>query len=139
MDSMNVDTEVLTAPAAPDQDSMGETCFMELRNVRNAYVLGEPRSISKILEAVGLYNGFGIEHTVVLSANSATRARVFLSTSSSAHIVLRTFPDEGRATVCIYVCMGEPGRRNMFFAIYDFLTQAFSSDYDSACISFVEH
>ena len=139
MDSMNVDTDLRVALAAPEEDCMGETCCIELRNVHNAYVLGEPRSISKILEAVGLYNGFGIENTVMLSVNSATRARVFLSASSSAHIVLRTFPDEARATVCIYACMSESGRRNMFFAIYDFLTQAFSSDYDSACISFVEH
>lgn len=134
-DSMDVDEDL---PLVSPED-MGETCFIELRNVRDTYVLGEPRSISKILEAVALYNGFGIENTVILLVNPATRARVFLSTSASAHIVLRTFPDKARATVCIYSGVGEAGRRNMFFLIYDFLAQAFSSDYDSACISFMEH
>jgi hypothetical protein len=137
---MNVAAEMLPPPPAdPEGGVMGETCFIELRNVRNAYALNDPRSISKILDAIGLYNGFGIENVVILSANPATQARVFVNTSSSAHMVLRSFPDKGSATMCIYTAMYESGCRSMFFMIYDFLTQAFSSDYDSACISFVEH
>ena len=134
--------EVDDAPHPPPpaaSAALGVSCTMELRNASNAGALCDAGSVGKVLEVLNIYNGFGVAQTMVHTSCAGSKARIFAHAGDDTHITLRTFPAQRYATVCIFTCKPLFERERVFFEIYDFLTQAFAADYDSSCISFVEH
>ena len=129
---------------------IGVSCTMELRNIANLQDLRSVEFVEKVLRVLNVYNNFGMTHTVNFASCEGSEARVFAQMSAGARVMFQTFPESRYATLVVFskerrggveATSGAsvPDGRKMFFDIYDYMVQAFSAEYHSECISFVEH